>query len=113
MNEQQTRYMHIRRPMIKFTRTELINTCSSTGGITVAYKKIGDNQYKCAMARCNLKDKDHYRKSEGRSRALQRLIEDDDVWTLDLAEGADIYSEMLELLLTLKEFRRALRPEVR
>lgn len=106
-------YIHLRRPSIKLKRKGVRMGPSDFGGITVAYTKIGDNQYKCAMARCNLKDKDRYNKKLGRKLALERLTEDDDVWTLDLAESHNIHGQMLELVLNFKEFRRALRPEIR
>lgn len=113
MNEQQIRYMHIRRLSVALKRVGFQYNTSDFGGITVAYYKVAENQYKCAMARCNLKDKDRYNKHEGRRLAHSRLLEDDDVWTLDLAKGTNIYTEMLELVTNFKELRRSLKPEVR
>jgi hypothetical protein len=107
------RYMHFRRPLFKFGRASMQMRSSNFGGITVAYRKTGEHQYKCAMARCSLKDKDRYDKPIGRKVAMRRLVEDDDVWTLDLAVGLDLRGQMLKLLTDLKEFRRALRPEIR
>lgn len=107
------RYMHIRRPLLQLGRSEVKGTISALGGITAAYVKLADNQYKVAFARCNAKNGDHYQKLEGRHRAVERLLEDDDVWMLDLAANTNIYIQLLELALNIKEFRRALRPEVR
>jgi len=107
------RFMHIRRPCWQFKGGKIRKFNSEFGGITIAYCSSGKSQYKCAMARCNLKDKDRYSKEKGRQQALERLIEDDDVWTLDLAHNAEIFEQVVELVLNFKEFRRALRPEVR
>lgn len=112
MDEQQIKYIHIRRPLLKIHRGELNTEWSPYGGITVAYRKIGPNQYKCAFARCNLRDKDRYNKNDGRNCARIRLREDDDVWTLDLDEGANVCKELVTLVHGIKELRRALRVEV-
>lgn len=113
MDEQIIRYMHLRRSVVLCGKRGFAVEVSPTGGITVAYYKIGPNQYKCAFARCNIKDKDHYNKTRGRDRAKMFLLEDDDVWMLDLDEDANVQKAIAELVLGIKEFRRALRPEVR
>ncbi len=113
MRNQQIRYIHFRRPQIVLGRLGLRMQPSEFGGITIAYTKMAENEYKCAMARCNTRDKDRYNKTKGRDEAKTRLLENDDVWQLSVSPGADIYTEMLELVTQFKEFRRALRPEVR
>jgi hypothetical protein len=107
----QVRFVHLRRPLITLGRLGLeMGGAASTGGLTVAYSKTGENQYVVAVARCNATD--HYNKLLGRTCSKATLLSDDDVWTLELSEGASFYEGLIETLTNIRQFKKNLTPVI-
>lgn len=107
----EVRFVHLRRPIIELQRLGVgMGKVASKGGITIAYQKLSDTQYKCAVARC--RPNERYIKSKGREESLKILKMNDDVWNLDLSEDTDFYTELVETLTNVAQFRKNLSPVV-
>lgn len=108
-HEDGVKFLHIRRPMIGYAmRGMYVPIAASTGGVTVAYQKVGAG-YDVAFARCDIRD--HYCKSLGRQISAQRLTDGDSI-AVEVGEDESARKVFTDLAYHLSEHRWNLKPAV-
>lgn len=66
-------YFHVRRPSVSILKEGLaLERIGAKGGLTVAYRDVGDGVYQVGIARCS--PDDHYNKKLGRDTSLSKLL---------------------------------------
>lgn len=113
MKSEQIKFMHFRRPLVKVLPYGLVvERLGATGGVTVAYQKIGPTEYLVGFARCRVNE--HYNKRTGRTVAYENMMKDpvllvQPAWFED---SEYLKRELLDLALK-SSVRKNLRPTVR
>ena len=79
--EDGVKFRHIRNYMTDFRTGE--NVISNMGGATIAYKEVGENKIRFAVALCS--EKDNFSKKTGRTIAAGRLKSDNQSQTVSMS----------------------------
>lgn len=110
------KFLHIRRPAISL-RTDgmTIERAGPFGGITVAYRDVGNGAYEVAFARC--RNNERYNKRTGRGEATGKLLSSA-IYTpgrkqvIECAADESPLEQIAALVYASSAMRKNLRPAI-
>ena len=105
------KFLHLRRPALSLRMDGMvIERAGAFGGVTVAYRDIGDGVYAVAFARC--RNDERYNKRTGRGEAISKLRSDKMREYIRGAANESPLERIAALVYASSALRKNLRPAI-